>query len=157
MASDNILSSNLIHHDYPWQTLIEFSLSRKPDQEQLALEQVAKAVQTLNWPLAHLEQLELALAQATRNAKERIHLVDSETWLVIRVLIPEGSEVPQATDKQSRRQVSEKVPRQMGQPTARGWGFFLVQKYEDKPQAITGESQHVIELFLYQESHLQTR
>ena len=88
---------------------------------------------------------------------ERIDLAGSETWLLIRVLIPTGSETTpaadQAGDEQIQRGVSERVSRQIGHSTSRGWGFFLVQKQENDLQASTGQPHHVIELFLYQESH----
>jgi len=130
MTSNNVSSSNPIPHDYSWQTLIEFTLSRESSSASLTTDRIAEAVQTLNWSDLPLEQLKQALAQAIRNMIERSRLYDSATPLLIRVLIPKD-----------------------GETTSRGWGFFLVQKQADKTQATIGASQHIIELFLYQESH----
>ena len=139
-------------HEYTWQTLIEFDLSMKPGSERLAVDRVAQAVQRLNWPAAHLEQLKLALAQATRNNAERSHLHGLEARLVIRVLIPEDGlatwEPDRTNDAPTQLQAAEREAKQVGRPPSRGWGFFLIEKMA--PDA-SGARRHLIELFLYPE------
>ena len=156
MASNNVSSSNPIPHDYPWQTLIEFTLVGESSSASLTTDQIAAAVQTLNWSDTLLEQLKEALTQAIRNIIERSRLYSSAASLLIRVLIPKDGEtaqkVGQASDEAGHRQVSERTSQQVNRSTSRGWGFFLVQKQEDDPQSPAEESQYMIELFLYQES-----
>lgn len=157
MTSNNVSSPNPIPHDYPWQTLIEFTLVRESGSAGLATERIAEVVQTLNWSDTPLEQLKQTLTQAISNMIEHRRLYGSATSLLIRVLIPKDGEITreagQAGGESSQRQVSEWTVQQVNRSTSRGWGFFLVQKQEDKPQAATGESQYVIELFVYQERH----
>jgi len=96
MTSNNVSSSNPIPHDYSWQTLIEFTLSRESSSASLTTDRIAEAVQTLNWSDLPLEQLKQALAQAIRNMIERSRLYDSATPLLIRVLIPRMAKQPLA-------------------------------------------------------------
>ena len=157
MTSDEVTPPKHFTHDQNWQILIEFSLPVESGSEGLAVERISEAGQRLNWPAVHLERLKLALAKAIRNALERSHLSSSEISLLIRVLIPKGSEGIQAAghsgDELSQPRVSEEVAQQAGRSSSRGWGFFLVQKQEDTPQDSVGKLQNVIELFLYQEKH----
>jgi anti-sigma regulatory factor (Ser/Thr protein kinase) len=153
MTSNDVTPRKQTAHDHTWQTLIEFSLSRGPGSERLAVDRVVEAVQSLNWPAAHLEQLKLALVQATRNTMERSHLDDTETPLVIRVLIPENGRAIRAADqaggKPTQHQASEREAQQTSQLPSRGWSFFLVEKAAPRPGR--RDVRHVIELFLYTE------
>lgn len=134
MTANNVSPTDPIFHDQAWQTLFELTLPGEAGSEYLAADRVIEAVQKLNWPAAHLERLRLALVGAAQNGLEGNRPGGSKTWLRIRVLIPAGSETPQAD-----------------RPIARGWGFFLVQKQGDSPPALTGKAHYLIELFLYQE------
>jgi hypothetical protein len=158
MTSNDIRPPKYIAHDRAWQTLIEFTLSRDCGSASLTADRVAGVVQTLNWSDAPLERLKYALTQAIHNTMECSRLYGSEAPLFIRVLIPEDGETTaeagQASDEPAQRQVSERAAQQISGSASRNWGFFLVQKQGDDPQAVAGESHHVIELFLYQESHL---
>jgi hypothetical protein len=161
MTSNDVTPPKQRSHDPTWQTLIELTLSGEPGSERLAAGRVAEAVQRLNWSETHLKQLKLALARATRNALERSRLDGSEASLIVRVLVPESSETTeeggQAGNEPDQGGVSARVARQVRRPSSRGWGFFLVQKQEDDPQASAGKSYHLIELFLYQErEHART-
>lgn len=156
MTSNDVTPPKHIAHDHPWQTLIEFTLLSGSDDEYVATDRVAEAVQRLNWPGAPLEQLKLTLARAAKNVMERNRLSGSEAPLLIRVLIPKGSETAQAGDQAGNEpgqdRVSDLATQQAGWPSSRGWGFFLVQKQADDPQASAEESPYMIELFLYQEN-----
>ncbi len=153
MTSDDVTPRKQTAHEHTWQTLIEFSLSRGPGSEHLAVDRVVEAVQSLNWPAAHLEQLELALVQATRNTMERSHRYGSEAPLVVRVLIPQGSRATWAADqaggKPTQHHASEREAQQGSQPPSRGWSFFLIEKAAPSPGR--RDVRHVIELFLYTE------
>lgn len=155
MVSNDVTPPKQPIHDHPWQTLIEFTLSRESGSVCLAADRVAGAVQTLNWSAAPLRRLKLALTQAARNTMERSRLYGSETPLFIRVLIPEAGETTREAgrtgDGPTQRQVSERATQQVSRPASRSWGFFLVQKQGDDSQAPAGESHYLIELFLYRE------
>jgi hypothetical protein len=129
---------------------MEFTLSREPGGERQAVERVAGAVQRLNWPAAHLEQLKLALAQAARKAMECYCRYDSEAPLVIRVLMPDNDLAPREADPANagptQPRPSEGEAQPAGQPPLRGWGFFFIEK--SLPDS-GGAGQRVLELFLY--------
>jgi len=152
MTSDDVGSQNQIDQEQAWKVLIELTLSRESRNACWAVDQVTEAMQPLNWPATRLEHLKLALVKATWNVLERSRLSGSEAPLIIRVLIPENDEgtpeASQGSDEPSQHAASERADKQ----SSRGWGFFLVQRQGDDPQASTAESQHVIEVFLYQES-----
>jgi len=161
MTSNDVTPPKHIAHDHAWQTLIEFTLPGEFDSEHLVTDQVAEAAQRLDWPATLLDQLKLALTKATRNALERSYLSHSRMSLLIRVLIPKGSEAiqpaDQPSDKSSQPQISEGMVQQASRSPSRGWGFFLVQKQEDDPQALAGESHYLIELFLYHEKERSSK
>jgi hypothetical protein len=132
MTSNEVTPHRRTAQDHTWQTLIEFTMSREPGGERLAVERVAEAVQRLNWPAARLEQLKLALAQTAQKAVEGKPRYDSEGALVIRVLIPENDpatrEADPANDELTQPQASEGDAQQAGRPPSRGWAFFLIEK-----------------------------
>ncbi len=150
MTSIELTPHGRTAHQHTWQTLVEFDLSTQPGNEHLAVERVAEAVQRLNWPAAHLEQLKLALAQAARKALERNRPCDSEGVLFIRVLIPGNDpatwEADPANAEPTQLQASEGEAQQAGQPPSRGWSFFLIEKSLPDSGAARW---HVLELFLY--------
>lgn len=151
MISDDVGSHNQMAQEHSWKILLELPLLRDTDNACWAVDQAIEAMQPLNWPVAHLERLKLALINTTWNVMERSRLSGSEASLLIRVLIPEDDgmtqEAGQANDESCQHQVSEGAD----QKSSRGWGFFLVQKQGGDLQASVEESQYVIELFLYQE------
>jgi hypothetical protein len=159
MTSNEVTPHRRTDHQHSWQILIEFTLSREPGGERLAVERVAEAVQRLNWPAAPLGRLKLALAKATRDAMERGHFHGSGALLIIRVLIPEGGgettqEADRASDEPSQAQLSETATQPVGRPPSCGWGFFLIEKaLPDSGQA----GRHLIELFLYPEGERSGR
>jgi hypothetical protein len=118
-------------------------------------------VQTLNWPAAHLEQLKEALTKAIENVLEQSHLNDLEASIIIRVLIPESGESTLDINwpgiKPRQHPQSAEAVQQVRPSPAGGWGFFVVQKQGDALPTLTGRAHHLIELFLYQESHGLTR
>jgi hypothetical protein len=152
MTSYEITPHRRAAHDHTWQTLVEFDLSAEPGVEHLAVERVAEAVQRLNWPAAHLEQLKLALAQAAQKAVESNRRYDSGGTPFIRVLIPENDPVTQEADpanaEPNQPQASEGDAQQAGRPPSRGWSFFLIEKSLSDSG---GAGRHLLELFLYPE------
>ncbi len=150
MTSNGVTPHRRTAHQHTWQTLVEFDLSTEPGNERLAVERVAEAVQRLNWPAAHLEQLKLALAQAARKAMERNCRYDSEAPLIIRVLIPENDPAPREGDsangEPTQFEASGGEAQQAGQPPSRGWSFFLIEK---ALPASGSDGRYVLELLLY--------
>jgi hypothetical protein len=150
MTSNAVTPHGGTAHQHTWQTLVEFDLSTQLGAERLAVERVVEAMQRLNWPAGHLEQLKLALAQATRKAMECNCRYDSEAPLVIRVLIPASEPAPRETNPANagptQLQASEGEAQPAGQPPSRGWSFFLIEK--SLPDS-GGAGQHLLELFLY--------
>jgi hypothetical protein len=114
-----------------WQSLIEFTLSKESGSERLAVDRVAGAVHRLNLPAAYLEQLKLALSGAILNAIGQGRRHGLEAPPVIRVLVQEKDRAAQPA----------------GQPPARGWSFFVVEKTVPSPDYRA--EQPLIELFLY--------
>ena len=157
MTSSKATPPKQMAHDHKWQTFIEFTLSSQSDSAHLATDLVVGTVQTLNWTAAHLEQLKQALATAIQNVLERSPLNNSGALLIIRVFISDGGEAPQEADwpgdEPRRHQLSTEAVQQVRRLPARGWGFFLVQKQEDAPPNLPTGPHHLIELFLYRESH----
>ncbi len=137
-------------HEHTWQTLIEFTLSREPGGERLAVDRVAAAVQRLNWSAAQLEQLRLAFAQAARRAAECSCRYNLGGTPVIRVLIPENDpasrDAYRGNDQPTQFQVPKREAQQVGRPPARGWGFFLIEKAAPDSD---GVGRHFLEVFLY--------
>lgn len=157
MSSGNVVPQKRKESDHSWQMLIELALPGESASASLAVDLVAVTVKTLNWSAANLGQLKQALAKATQNTGERSKLHSSDALLIIRVLVSEDSAVTQELDQTSdapcQRQASERMIQQISQPNSRGWGFFLVQKQGNSPPVPAGETHHLIELFLYQESN----
>jgi hypothetical protein len=150
MTSNRVTPHGQTTHQHTWQMLIEFDLSAEPGNERLAVERVVEAVERLNWPAAHLEQLKLALAQAARKAMECNCRYDLEAPLVIRVLIPANDPATQEADPANegptQLQVSERDAQQTGRPPSRGWSFFFIEK---SLPVSGGAGRHLLELFLY--------
>jgi hypothetical protein len=151
MTSSKATPPKQMAQDHKWQTFIEFTLSSQSDSIHLATDLVVGTVQTLNWATAHLEQLKQALAAAIQNVLERSRLNNSGASLIVRVFISEGDEGP--GEEPGQHQPSGEAAQQVRRSPAHGWGFFLVQKQESAPSILTPGPHHLIELFLYRESH----
>jgi hypothetical protein len=143
VTSSNTTAGKNEAQDHPWQILIEFTLPGRPGYEHLAVAQITEAVQPLNWPEAHLAQLKREVSKAVFRAIERSPPEGSESWLWLRVLLPKEVWARQGADP-ANHAPSHRLP-------PPGWGFFLVQKQEDKSSTLAGEAGYLIELFLYQE------
>jgi len=150
MASNEATPCRWTAYQHTWQTLIEFELSGEPGNERLAVDRVAQAMQRLNWPAAHLEQLKAALAEAARKAMDSNRRYDSDRVLFLRVLVPENDPAPQeadpANDEPTEHQVGDAQAQQGGRPPSRGWSFFLIERAAPSSDRA---GRHLLELFLY--------
>jgi hypothetical protein len=153
MTSKDETSARQPAQGHTWQTLVELDLSGEPGSEQLVADHVAEAVRSLDWSAAHLERLKLVLIRAALYTIARSRACDAEATPVIRVLIPQGS-LPEHAADQSRVESTQPLAgkrqtQHSSQATARGWGFFLIEKTVQGPDG--REVQHIVELHLYQE------
>jgi len=157
MTSSNVAPQKRTEQDHTWRILIELAFPGEWTDSSLATDLVTGVVETLNWSVENLEQLKRALVQTTRNTIDRRHVHGSEGLLIIRVLILEDDDVLQeaglADDASSQRQTSKRIVQEASRSPSCGWGFFLVNKQVDAPPVLTKKPHHLIELFLYQESH----
>jgi len=152
MASHEATPCRWTAYQHTWQTLIEFELSVEPGSERLAVDRVAQAMQRLNWPAAHLEQLKAALAEAARKAVESSRRYDSDRVLFIQVLVPENDpatrQADPANDEPTVDGVADGQAQPGGRPPSRGWSFFLIERAAPSSDRA---GRHLLELFLYPE------
>lgn len=135
-----------------WQSLAELTIASAPDNERLAMEQVAAAVASLGLPALRLERLKTAVAEATMNAMEhgngyradqpvRVSVRRSASRLSVRIYDhgegpAEGSETPDLLAKLE------------GQQTPRGWGLHLIRHMVDDMLIGHEDGMHVTELLI---------
>jgi len=129
---------------YPgWQLLASFSPSTRRGSEVQSGRQVAAVVQALRLPLAQVERIGKAVAEALQEAGKRGDQDRHNSPVIICIWISRAyPEDPSSSS--SEAPAGEHLE-------CRGWGFFLVQKQGDDSQALAGNPMRVIELFLYQE------
>ena len=156
MAPSSVSPQKETEYDHSWQMLIEITLPSESAGSSLAADLVTGTVETLNWPAENLEQLKQALIQATQNTVDRHLLNCPESFLIIRVLIPEESETLPETALVAARPVQSPLSHRTDKRanpllSRRGRGFFLVQKQGDIPPVLTQGPHQLIELFLYHE------
>ncbi len=144
-------------HDPAWRTLTDFTLPGVPGDEREAMEQVAKAVQALRLSSTRLEGLKTAVAEAVLKAVERGHPLRTELPVQIRISVSDAEQaMPEgitdqhggatAAPRASNRQASLN-----GQPSPRGWGFFLLEKMVDDLHVASDAAYHMVEVFIYRE------
>jgi serine phosphatase RsbU (regulator of sigma subunit)/anti-sigma regulatory factor (Ser/Thr protein kinase) len=135
-----------------WQTLAELLIPSAPDNERLAMEQVAAAVAGLALPPPRLERLKTAVAEATMNAMEhgngyradqptRIAVRRSPTALSVRIFDHGAgpAEEPDAPDLELKLD---------GLQSPRGWGLHLIRHMVDELRVGHEDGKHVIELLV---------
>jgi len=130
-------------HSPAWQLLAAFAQPTRPGGEQLAAKWVAGAVQELGPGPAQMGRILEAVTEGLHKVIDRANQDQHNLPVLIRIWIS----APYLEDLSLSGQETEAGDRW----GASGWGFFLIQKQEDDPQALAGELRHVIELFLYQE------
>lgn len=145
--------------DYTWQTVAEISLSCGPGDQDLAAEgaaAVAESVRALNLPPLRLERLKMAVVEATLDVVERGLRRLPALPLTIRVLVarevfPAGGADGRVGERGPLAGASAPPIEAAASPSARGWGFFLVEKKADALIGSAFPDRHTIELFLYPE------
>jgi anti-sigma regulatory factor (Ser/Thr protein kinase) len=126
-----------------WQLLLQFVSPDGPAREHQSVKRVTEAVQELGLSPPQLERIRKAVTEALRKAAKRGHQDQPDLPATVRVWISDAY-----TEDRSRPSPNDE---QGGRQEHRGWGFFLIQKQEDGPQASAEGAHHLVELFLYQE------
>ncbi len=140
-----------------WRTITAFVLPGTRGSEHEAMERVAEAVRELRLPVARLEQLKTAVAEAVLNAVEHGSHIQPTLSVQIRVSVPDARGVGgvRLTDHGRGAMPASQAPNRRvsfeGRQTGRGWGFFLIEKIVDRARVASDETCHTIELILYQE------
>ncbi len=136
-----------------WQTIIEFVIPSEPGNERQAMEEVATAVQGLNFPAGRLEKLKTAVAEATMNAMEHGNQYQADLPVQLEVLVSDKAVAVRITDQGEGQSIPEtEMPdleaKLAGLQTARGWGLFLIQNMVDEMNIINDETNHTVELIV---------
>jgi hypothetical protein len=120
-------AARLPRHD-DWQTLVEVELAGETDNAQKALSQVEAAIQALQLPTHHIEQVRQALARTLANAQGR-RGEHGRRWLtMVRVMLSSAAQAKQSSGQ--------------------SWGFFLLER---QARMTNAEPCCLIQVFLYQE------
>jgi len=135
-----------------WHELAELEIASAPDNERLAMEQVAAAVAGLHLPPLRLERLKTAVAEATMNAMEhgngyradqptRVSVRRSADTLSVRIFDHGAgpAEEAEAPDLDAKLE---------GLQTPRGWGLHLIKHMVDELRVGNEDDKHVIELLV---------
>lgn len=140
------------HPDDPdrWQRLAELEIASAPDNERLAMAQVAAAVASAGLPPLRLERLKTAVAETTMNAMEhgngyradqpvRICVRRSADTLSVRIYDHGAGATGEA-------EAPDLLAKLEGLQTPRGWGLHLIRHMVDELHEGHEDGQHVIEL-----------
>jgi len=134
--------------------LAEFSLPSQPGSERVAMEHVARAVQTLDMAPALLERLKTAVAEAMMNAIEHGNKNRADVPVSVQVLLSDSRLRVRITDKGGGDPIPEAEAPDLeaklnGLQTPRGWGLFLIKNMVDEIQVSGDAVHHTIELIVY--------
>jgi anti-sigma regulatory factor (Ser/Thr protein kinase) len=135
-----------------WQRLATLTIPSAPDNERLAMEQVAVAVAGVGLAPRRLERLKTAVAEATMNAMEHGngYRSDQPTQIEVRrsaellsVLI-----FDHGTGRGGEATIPDLLAKLDGLQTPRGWGLHLIRHMVDDLNEGHEDGMHVIELLV---------
>lgn len=133
-----------------WRTLAEFEIASAPDNERVAMHQVAAAVANSGLTPTRLERLKTAVAEATMNAMEHgnSYRADHPTYILVRqsndavsVRILDHGAGPLAPADEPDLEA-----KLAGLQTPRGWGLHLIRHMVDDLIVSDVDDRHVVEL-----------
>jgi serine phosphatase RsbU (regulator of sigma subunit)/anti-sigma regulatory factor (Ser/Thr protein kinase) len=133
-----------------WETLAEFDIESAPDNERVAMQQVAAAVAPVGLAPARLERLKTAVAEATMNAMEHGngYRADRPTHILVRRT--PGAVSVRIFDHGAGPAVEAEAPdleaKLAGLQTPRGWGLHLIKHMVDDLLITDEGGRHVVEL-----------
>ncbi len=136
-----------------WRRLVDFSLPSEAGNEYEAMQIVGDAAQMLGMPLARLERLKSAVAEATMNAIEHGNKFDSSVPVFIRMMASEEAVVVYITDQGGERPIpAPHTPnleaKLAGLEPPRGWGLFLIKNLVDEMHITSDDQHHTVELVM---------
>ena len=142
-----------------WRKLAEYSVRPAANNERLAADRVAQAIETLGLPPERLDRLKTAVAVAVLNARERTPQPQASLSITIRVLASaEARPRPRWTARPAAK--PQTGPETKGSPidaelpevgVPRAWSFFLLERMEPYGHDASESARLIIELFLYLE------
>lgn len=135
------------------QILLDISIPSEPGNEKQAMEQVARAVQSIGLAAARLERLKTAVAEAVMNAMEHGNHYQPDQPVQIEVAASTGKLVVQITDFGGRIDLPDPEPPDLeakleGLQSPRGWGLFLIKNMVDEMNVLQDATHHTLELVL---------
>jgi anti-sigma regulatory factor (Ser/Thr protein kinase) len=135
----------------PWPS---FEIASQPGNERQAAEQVAAAVAEI-LPLARLERLKTAVAEATMNAMEHgnqyqpdvpVQIWVDESPAAVRVcIVDQGGGQRFSVGDAEAPDLEAKLS---GLQSPRGWGLFLIQAMVDEMNVSSDDRHHTVELVM---------
>ncbi|HLZ58587.1 MAG TPA: SpoIIE family protein phosphatase [Ktedonosporobacter sp.] len=137
--------------------LLDTSIPSIPGNEQLAMEQVAQAIEPLHLPSERLANLKTAVAEAVMNAMEHGNHYQPDKVVFLQVLASEDSIVVRIKDQGEGQPLPERVAapdleaKLAGLQNPRGWGLFLIENLVDALRMTSEDNHHVVELTLYRQ------
>jgi anti-sigma regulatory factor (Ser/Thr protein kinase) len=136
-----------------WRILAEFLVASQPDDERLAVEQVAAAVQVLNLAMTHVERLKTAVSRALDGIFEHERRYGLEIPVFVRVLAWQKVATLHGLEHEGelKSRTRELGSGPGGQPSPRGLGFFLIEKTYEELSSTNHQPCHAVELYLYLE------
>lgn len=146
--------------DTSLQLLANWSIASEPGNEREAIERVASVVEPLALPIARLENLKTAVAEAVMNAMEHgneyqpdknvtLQVLSNENALVVRVCDEGGAQLP------SEPELPDIEAKLAGLQNPRGWGLFLIEHLVDEMRVTNEEHTHIVELLLHRDQHAE--
>lgn len=126
-----------------WHLLIESVLADRPASGHRSMRQITGAMRALSLQPAEVERIEKTVVETLGMASQQEGRDQHNSGVCIRIWISGSSA--------GSLQLPAPGALEAGQPKDRGWGFFVVQRQEDDLRASSGESRHLVDLFLYQE------
>ncbi len=136
-----------------WRILAEFMVASQPDNQHLAVEQVAAAVQVLNLAMTHVERLKTAVSRALDGIFDHERRYGLEIPVFVRVLAWQKVATLYGLEHQGelKSRTHELGSGPGRQPLPRGLGFFLIEKTRDEISTTNHQPYHAVELYLYLE------
>jgi anti-sigma regulatory factor (Ser/Thr protein kinase) len=133
-----------------WHTLAELTIPSAPDNERVAMEQVAAAVASVGLPSLRLERLKTAVAEATMNAMEHGngYRADQPTQISVRRSVDTLSVriFDHGTGPTEEAEAPDLALKLDGLQSPRGWGLHIIRNMVDELRVGHEEGRHVIEL-----------
>lgn len=133
-----------------WRSLAELEIASAPDNERLAMEQVAAVVGELGLPPLRLERLKTAVAEATMNAME--HGNDYRADLPVQISVRRSADtlsvriIDHGQGPTDETEAPDLLAKLAGLQTPRGWGLHLIRHMVDELREGHEDGKHVIEL-----------